>query len=140
MQLITSFLRAQIQNDAQMFAQYSDYRTGWMTRKPRFDPQQGDMHTGCGGHLATVQRVPGVIPPGEIYQGVRLNKYLLLVPKLRIRGALPPPSLISPCGCAEAQGEIGLYLYFWIYKFPQNKGRCSSFSANHPTVPVETVL
>ena len=100
MQIITAFLREQIQNDAQVFTQYSDYRTGWTTRKSWFHHRQDDVHTGSWGHLASIQRVPGVFPPGEIYQGVMLNKYLLLVPRLRIRGAVPPPSLISPFRCA----------------------------------------
>jgi hypothetical protein len=92
------------------------------------------------GHLASIQKVSGVFPPGEIHQRVRLNMYLLLVSRLRIRGAFPPPSLISQCRCARAHGEIRLYLYFWKYNFPQHKGKCSSLSANHLTVTVETVL
>ena len=46
MQPITAFHREQTQNDAQLFTQYSDYRTGWTNRNSRFDPQQGEAHTG----------------------------------------------------------------------------------------------
>ena len=56
MQLIAAFLREQTQNDVHVFTQYSDYRTGRMTRKSQFDTRQGDLHTGSWGHLSSKKK------------------------------------------------------------------------------------
>jgi hypothetical protein len=66
--------------------------------RPRFDSRQGqefilfviESRTALGPAKLPIQWVPGALSLGESSRGVKLTTHLHLVPRLRIREAIPP--------------------------------------------------
>jgi hypothetical protein len=87
-------------------------------------PLSHRVQTGSGVHTASYQSTGGSFP------GVNLTKHLHRVPRLRMRGAIPPPLYIFMAWCLVkerirvngvvliyAQGKPYLYLSFCVFIF-----------------------
>jgi hypothetical protein len=74
-----------------------------------------------GPTQAPIEWIPGALSPGVKREGVKLTTHILLVPRSRMRGAIPPlpQNVITRFW---RYGLIPLKLTLWFYLFEQ---RCS---------------
>jgi hypothetical protein len=68
------------------------------------------MSSYSGSHLAPIQRVPGALSQGQSGWDVKLTADFNLVPRLRMRGAVPPLSHVSSSWRAE--GQLNIFTFY----------------------------